>query len=245
MKNFFNIPGNCSAIPRMNVGGSHLENLSLLENSQNSLWLFCSTEWAKLKQMNFAEKRWYIWQYYKLHFFGLIFFGYIAFSLIGVWMSNEQEYLYIAWVGNPVDTHQLYELGNALQVIAPNDEIIVINNYSATEDPTENMAIQTRFMGLMLLNAIDLFLMPREAVYESAYEGLIIPITSVMYQLKQTNPQLHLNLLEINGENKALSLENSGLLNRLEIDCSNLYLAVIVGTDKDYEIAKALEVLFQ
>jgi len=209
---------------------------------------FIKTEWAKLREMNFAEKRWYVWEYYKFQIFGFFVIVFIIGSIINSRLNpRPDEYLYIGWIGISAAPFQLSDLAGELSVIVEDTErqIVVITDYSMTENNQVNRALQTRFMALIQIGAMDAFITTREG-FEGLYEeGFIRHVDEV---INYSEVVLEERLLAINDEEAppqfyAISIEGSPLLEQLGIESSDAYLCVILNTQRFCAIAKALEVL--
>ncbi|MDR0271870.1 MAG: hypothetical protein LBI27_00935 [Clostridiales bacterium] len=202
------------------------------------------TEIKKLREMNFAEKRWYIWEYYKFHIGGLIVLFFIMVSIINSILNPKpDEYLYIAWLNIPAQSWQIEELARGLSVITedPERQAVTITNYSETQDTRINAALETRFNALLLMGAMDVLITTREgveAVFEIEEDFRFIRSLDEISQIYLTEERA----LLIEGEIFAISLEGSPLLEYYEIDSSDAYLCVIINTERFFEIAKTLEV---
>jgi len=174
-------------------------------------------EIAKLRAMNFTDKRQYIWEYYKLHLLGLVV-GIIALvALLNTIFINPapRDYLYIAWLGPPPAIGQLDALAEALQPLVPEglNEIVSIHSYVASIDPNMNMALQQRFATMVQLGAMDAILTTAEGVQE---------LIDVLNWLRPIH--------ELPGAPMAVSLYGSPILSDLGIDSYDLYLSVLVNT---------------
>jgi len=213
-------------------------------------------EREKLKKMNFAEKRWYVWEYYKLHILGLL----VVFFLVGSIVNSRLNpapmvYLYIAWAGVPATSIQLNALTAVLHDITYNPDAyrIFITNYSRTDNPRRNRDMEARFAAFFLVEEMDIYITTREGAEVMATQGFIRTVCNVKGYLAEINPQIHAEiesrLLPSQAEYYeypqfiAISLEGSLLLTQLGIDTSNIYLCVFSNTQRFYEIAKTLEVL--
>ena len=147
---------------------------------------FFKTEWGKLKELDFAGKRQYIWEYYRLHMFGIAFVAFILGSFINAWLNpSPDEYLYVAWFGPPAFHGQLDVMSDALSVIVsdPEREIVQITNYDMGGDPQIVMAMQTRLFALLQSAAIDVFIAPREGIESFTAEGILRPVDDVLHVL--------------------------------------------------------------
>lgn len=224
---------------------------------------FFRTEWGKLRVMSFRDKRQYIWEYYKVHIFIFAIVGFIIGSLINVWFINppKRDYLYIAWLDLQfVSSAQLERLGHNLDIIVtdPDRYQVLATSYAMTDNPELNMALQSRFTALLSTGSIDVFLTPQEGVQELAVHGMIRPISFVMEEVYKINPELYayltdrLLILTFTSEGAeaymtepmAISMADSPLFPYLEIDASDLYFAMVINSNKAYELAKSLEAIF-
>jgi len=231
---------------------------------------FINEEWSKMREMTFTEKRQYIWEYYKLHFIGALLAGVFIFNLLNIWIlnPNREYYVYIAWLGNPIPFEYLQGLSYSLEEIVdnPDRQLVQVTSYTASPLPAETMAIQTRFIAMMQLQELDIFLTSHDGIYDVAAEGFIQPIHEVMSYLAQLNPTLHAELTagerlrtityqhsfpDNAGERPyimdvmAVSVVGSRHLEAVGIDASDLYMSVISNTRRPAQIAEVLEVLLR
>ena len=213
---------------------------------------FIRKEQEKFRQMTFAEKRWYIWEYYKLHIIGVsIVLFMIGYIIHGRFNPPLQDYMYIAWLDVPASHIQLERLASGLITVVedPERQHVIITNYSAVQDPQFNMALQARFMAYLRVGAIDVFVIPRQGVYELNIEGFIRPFDEVAAYL--SNSEIYdifnnrLVPLEFDGEirNMAVSLTGSPFLEEFGIVDDDIYLSIVANTERLSVIARALEVL--
>jgi len=216
---------------------------------------FFKTEFGKLREMNFTEKRQYIWEYYKLHIFGFVVLVFAIGSLLNAWVFNppKQEYIYIGWMSptsNPINPEIL---GESLSIIVENPyrQRVGVSSYALTGNHQVDMALQTRFFATMQTSGFDAFLMNREALEEMAPEGFIRPLHEVISYLsidisERIVTGIYFSMSD--GAEKvdaiAISLYNAPLFNQLGIASDNLYFAIVSNTQNFYRIAKALEVIF-
>jgi len=224
---------------------------------------FLKSEWAKLREMNFTDKRQYIWEYYKLHFLFAAIFIYILISLLNVWVFNPNKdyYLYIAWLGQRIPAVHLEQLSEILDEIVydPNSQTVAVSSYAPSDHPEEHMAIQVRFIAMMQLNEFDAFLMHGQGVADSASEGFIRPVYSFLNYLEASAPQLYHEMRErvlyvtydpwdespTATHAMAFSMAGVPLLEYVGIDTSDLYLSIVFSTERYYELTQALEVFFR
>jgi len=222
---------------------------------------FFATEWAKLKPMNFTDKRQYIWEYYKVQIIifvlAILAIGYIINTTII--NPPKREYLYISWQGVFVLPSHLDELGEKLNVITkdPDREIVAVRSYLLTGDHQIDQALVTRFFATIHIGGLHSAMATSETVVGLAEEGIIKPVHEVLAQVKILDPDLYdylsTRVSEITFETDsgtyitdkmAISLYEAPLLIELGIPTDDLYLTVIINSTHYYQIAKALIVVF-
>ena len=227
---------------------------------------FFKTEWSKMRQMTFTEKRQYIWEYYKVQIFTFIFVAFLLGSLINVWFINppKREYLYLAWLSNNLITStQLNHLGENLNIIVPesyHEEIRITSYTFISDNPDHNIALQTRFFALLQTGAIDILFTEKEALGPVAASGLTRPVHDVMAEVSALNPELYQLVTErlvtvtfvLDDEAQTeitdvmgISLDGAPLFEYLRIPTDDLYIAVVINTNKFDRIAAALEIIFK
>jgi len=222
------------------------------------------TEMDKLKQMNFTDKRQYIWEYYKLHLFfiGLILF-FIGY-LINVWFINppKRDYVYIAWQAQAVHPEHLNTLEDRLSIIleVPERYRISVNSYVLVGEPQMDQALVTRFFAMLHVGDIHAIMASRNEMIGSAYGGIIRPIYPVLDALEELNPDLHdyiakrVAVFTYSPEEDpaaavtsamGISLNDAPLLRELGFFTEDLYLCLIINSSHYYELAKVLVELFR
>ena len=223
---------------------------------------FFKEEGAKLKEMNFTDKRQYIWEYYKLHIFvigfAIIFIG----GLINVWFINppKRDYLYIAWQAWFVPPEQLEELSQRLNVIVENQERyqVSVRSYVLTGEPQMDQAIVTRFHAMLSVGDVHAIVIESATITEYAEVGMIMPVHELVDAVRDLSPALYNDITNRIRpvtytprdedtpvtDMMAISLYGAPLLTELEIISTDLYLGVLVNTNHFYELAKILQVLF-
>jgi len=215
------------------------------------------TEWGKLRSMSFAEKREYIWEYYKVHILFAVIGIFALGSLINIWFINPQrrEYLYIAWLGPQFASHaQMDALSYSLEPIVPNPErhVVQVTTYRASGHPDVDMAARTSFVARLATASLDVYLSTREGLALVHERSEIRPIYPVLEEMYILNPYLYrllntqLLTLPSNGgqQTMAISMAGSPLLTSLGFDTYDLYFAMVVNSNKNYQAAKALEIIF-
>jgi len=221
---------------------------------------FFRTEWGKLRVMTFAEKRQYIWEYYKIHMlvggFLILVFG----SLFYTWFINPplRDYLYIAWVGDEAHSQTLADIGEALTTIVENParERVYVASYALTGNPGMDNMLQQRFIAMLQTSSLDLYLTNLDGVQELAETGFSRPVGDIMHSVARLDPGLHRLVseslvtitFELDGneytDGMGIYLADTPLFEHLEIDANGLYLAVVSNTLNFHRIAKALEAIF-
>ena len=222
---------------------------------------FFAEEGAKLKEMNFTEKRQYIWEYYKLQIFifGVVVF--IAGSLINSWLNPpKRDYLYISWQGGMVSMDSLNMLEGRLSIIVedPEQYMVSVRSYELTGEPQMDQAIITRFHAMLSVGEIHAVITTSESIREFAEFGIIIPITEVLAELEKLCGYAYRIIADrvfsftftsyhddtVTSDAMAVDISDAPLLEELRLISNDIYLAVVVNTDRFYELAKALYVMF-
>ncbi|MCL2373383.1 MAG: hypothetical protein FWC78_08290 [Defluviitaleaceae bacterium] len=220
---------------------------------------FLRAEWAKLRVMTLEEKWQYFWEYYKMQFLIIVGSVAIVIGLINVWFINpaRSEYFHVAWLGDLLYEEQINELAYRLEVIVedPSRQQIVVTSYTATYDARVNASLQVRFVANMTMGSIDVFLTSARGVYEIAGQGFIRPVHDLVAALPDWLLFLadEDRLLEFSyyhgGEYTfdvmGLSVAGSPLLAELGIDCNDLYIALVVNSERVPQAVQALEVMFE
>ena len=219
------------------------------------------TEWAKLKQMNFTEKRQYIWEYYKIHLAVLAVVLFVLWNFLNIWVINppKQEYLYFAWMGPFVMPHQLDNFTEALSVIVDNTdryEIRATNFAIGAHDPQLFMAMQTRFIAALQVGSLDIFLLLNEELQYYTDAGFLLPLDGLMQEVYASNPGLYNALKErlvevtfyANGtgtpQYMAIDMQGVAFFEEIGVFTGNLYLAIVSNTRRFDRALRALEVIF-
>jgi hypothetical protein len=222
-------------------------------------------EFAKLRVMNFAEKRQYIWEYYKLHIiFGGILLVLVG-SLINTWFINPppRQGLYIAWGEVPIAGNraaQVERLANTLtqRVQLGENEIALVVDYSATGNASLDMTLRTRFFLSLRVGDVDVLISTAQGIYEHAAGELIRPVfdltdalagdlqskaTARMLEVTYTTTDVNDNPVATFTNYMAISLAGSPLLAEYGITSQDVYLALIINATRIDTIATLLEEL--
>jgi len=226
---------------------------------------FFSQEWAKLKEMNFTDKRQYIWEYYKIHIFVIGFSLFMIGSLINVWFINppQRDYLYVAWQAGMVHTDPLDAMGERLGAIVPDQDRyqVTVRSYVRTGEPQMDQALVTRLHALISVGELHATITTSQGIQEGADFGLFRSPSEVIAIIQESNPALYEILTErLLTVTYTLYFEegatpNTGIMGinisgaPLLVDVGlgmvdNLYLAVISNSQQVEGIARALAVMF-
>jgi len=222
---------------------------------------FFRTEWSKLREMSFRDKRQYIWEYYRIQMFAAGIVIFIVGSMINIWFINppKSEYLHFAWLYPHLPAEQLDSLANSINPIVgnPEREQVVVVSYAMSDNPEWNMAMHTRFFALIQVGAIDSILVHGSEIEGLASEFFLQPVYDIIGYAAIINPELYQMIYDrkkiitfAQGEHPeathamAISLRDAPLFTRLHFDTSELYLTMLSNASRPYELAKALEIIF-
>ncbi len=226
---------------------------------------FFKGEGAKLKEMNFTEKRQYIWEYYKLHFGLTLLVLFVAYGLLDAWVLNpaKDELLNVAWLADYEAEEKFTAVQDALipAIVAdPETQTCNVYNFSTTGDAEFDMARGQQFQAMLGAGQLDLFIVSNWAtVADLASMEYLIPVTDAMNELKALNPALYEKIqptlsvetftteagTEYTGE-YGIPLKDAAFLNGLEFYSQELYLCVCATAtaEKFPAAAKAISVFF-
>jgi len=182
-------------------------------------------EFAKLRAMNFTDKRQYIWEYYKIHLLAtvIVLFGIGAFINTFFLNPAPRDYIYVAWVGLPVPADQLdalSELLTPLLVEDPTREVVTITFYPPSS------AMQQRFSALVQIGMVD----------------VIVGEAAGIQQLSDDRGWLR-TLDELPDAPIKIGLYGSPILAQAGIDAQDLYLGVMINTSNMERVLRMIEVL--
>jgi len=238
------------------------------ETVSNTLKGTITDERAKLREMDFTEKRQYIWEYYKLHIFVLCaVLGLIVYIIHSRLNPPMQEYLYIAWMGLPAHQEHLHEMGRSLSTIIDEHQqeryAVVIRSYTLTGDPQMDNALLSRFHALLSVGGVDALFLTETEMIDSARQGILAPVHDMMQLIENIDPQTYElisnSIQTITYEEFVLSqgqegatitddlairLDDTPLLTEMGFFTDDLYFAKVINSEKTYELAKALRMLF-
>ena len=205
-------------------------------------------ERAKMKDMDFTQKRQYIWEYYKIQI--IIALAVLALGIMFVrdMRNSTTEFLYIAWLQQYTTSDTLREISQALEVIVdyPGREVVPVMSYATTGNPQMDMGLQQRFTAMLHLGGIDLFVVPYRGLAELVEVNFATTPYQVISLVDSPGIQAEINqrLTPAEGINIGIALADSALFNYLEIDATGLYLSVVNNTTNFEAIARALTVIF-
>ena len=125
-----------------------------------------SEELAKLKPMDAAQKREYIWEYYKIHFFVFVFILVFTLAILDVLVFNPQKttFLGVAIFGPYVDPEICLDIEKRLEtalmpeIYADNSKINVTNFYVDDQQGQMYYASLEKFVAMIQAGEIDIFI---------------------------------------------------------------------------------------
>lgn len=222
-------------------------------------------ELKKLSEMNFQEKREYIWEYYKFH---IIITGFLLFfvgSLINSWFINppKKEYLYFAWMGSYVSETQQRALADALTAELADDparEEVLISTFFSSDDVSYNAAVYNRLLVMISAGQLDAFIMEGSLLTDLINMGYLTTLDGLVDELvalkdaplrEKLTPMIISAAFrddpESETENRmmAINLKDCPLLVSQDIYSEDLYLGVVVNTKKVDIIARALQFMYR
>ena len=223
---------------------------------------FFSREKAKLKEMTFAEKRWYIWEYYKLH----IILGAAGIAIVSSMIYTtfinppKNDYLYIAWQAGLAPTEMLDNLGERLSVIVEDPERyqVSVRSYTLGDDPQMNHALITRFHAMLSIGEIHAVLTTEEEAEQFAEFGIIASLDEVLTIVRESKPDLYDAMAERliamtfipDGEEETvtdiMSIHMGGLpiFTELGLISDDIFFGVVINARQPYSIVELLGVFF-
>jgi len=223
---------------------------------------FFSQEWAKLKEMNFTDKRQYIWEYYKAHIFMLGFAAFMIGSLINIWFINppRQDYLYIAWQAGHVHTDRLDAMGEQLGIIIPAEGRyrVTVQSYVLVNEPQVDEALIMRFSALITVGDLHATITSSQGILEGAELGLLGAPEAVLEIIREYDVDFYEYLNErllyltytpwgeedLVTESMALRIGGAPMFTEMGIMSDDLYLGIIVNSRQTDGIARAIKVMF-
>ena len=219
---------------------------------------FLTEETAKLREMNFTDKRQYIWEYYKLQLLGLV----IVLALLGSFIHTrfnppKGEYLYIAWMSHFVTYQHLSDLSTSLNTIIDEEKHyeVLVRSYVFTGDPQMDHAIQMRFFSLLSIGSVDAVIQSKEDLEANAIFGIVQPVHGLVSAIEALDPEMHsiisdrlltITFDDIDNEGEtitdtmAICIQGSPLLTALGFPTDDLYIGIVINSEKYYELAKAI-----
>jgi len=205
---------------------------------------FFKTEGAKLREMNFAQKRQYIWDYYKLHIIGLLIFAFVVGSLVNTLVINPpmREYLYVAWFGQHANFEAINESLSSI-VNNPDHERVLVMSYANTGNPQVDMGLQMRFSAMIHAGSIDLIIAPREDIEDFTSVGFVRGASDATFR-EHFAEITYINVDEEMSQIYVISLADAPFFEYFGIDTRELYVVTVANSQKFYEISQALNLFF-
>ena len=224
----------------------------------NRIKAFFKEEGAKLKEMNFTDKRQYIWEYYKFQIIILIIAGIFVGLIIHQRLNPPREhYLYIAWFA-PITLDNSLDLTDGLDFIIYDLERyqVFISPYSIPGNPQMQRSLAQRFTAMITLGDIDIIVF--NEFYRNDIGNFIMSLDQVIDYLFYLHPTgadaIIETILHWSSESiweageiihaQAFSLADFAMFHDIEMPSDNLFLGAAAGTDNHFRIAKAVLVLF-
>ena len=222
---------------------------------------FIKTEAAKLREMNFTDKRQYIWEYYKLHIIAGVVVLIIIGGLINTWFINppKRDYLYIVWQAGHMPSEVFDGIAERLSPIIEDVDRyqITVRSYVLTGDPQMDQGLIMRLQALLSIGDVHIAIMDRQELESSILRGIIRPVDDLISEASESNPVLAELLYDrmeffkiqydddtIANEAMAINLQDAPLLTELYIITEDLYLGLMVTSTRVSETLKALAVIF-
>ena len=211
--------------------------------------LFLQEEKDKFKEMTFAEKRWYIWEYYKFHIIGGIIGLYFITSLTHAlfFSTANNHHLYIAWSANHVSIEQMQAIEEVLNVIAIDyKDDVSVRSYTEVPDPEMNMALRMRLMALMSSSDVDIIITHQDEAVMFYDQNFLLSFDNIVDDIHAISPDLYAVISErflITDEIPShfmIDLANSPLLTSLGIPSENVYLGIIGNTTRLESVIEAI-----
>jgi hypothetical protein len=144
-----------------------------------------NAERVKLKEMNFREKREYIWEYYKIHIIMGAVLVFVIGSLINSWFINppKEEYLGLGWVSGFEEYQRVDDFSGVLSAALVEDierQTIPVTTFFSMGDPQADMAMGQRFAAMMAAGQLDVLFLDGETVKGMARNGMILPVEDML-----------------------------------------------------------------
>ena len=225
---------------------------------------FFSQEFAKLKEMNFTDKRQYIWEYYKLHIFFIALMIFIMGSLINTWFINppKRDYLYISWQAGVIHREPIEGLAGRLSVIVsdPGRYTVTVTDYTLTGEPQMDQAMITRFHALLSVGGVHALIATQHGIYEAAMFGILRPVQEVLDIVGEHDRDIYAKLmlrllyisfhpegdeeLPVVSGDMAICIAGMPMVEELGIRMDDLYIGLIINSERVDELARALIVMY-
>jgi hypothetical protein len=215
-------------------------------------------EIAKIWAMSFREKRWYIWEYYKLQIVGGAILLFVVGGLINTWFINppRKEYLTLGWVdGFETEEHMtaLSELLTQRLVPDTEKEYVLLTSFFTIGDPAYDQASSEKLMVMTATGTLDLLLLRKESAEAMLESGLILPIDDVLARACELSPLLadatakRLRYSEADNRLLGIQADDCPLFTALDFlpQEEELYLCRVSTTKKIEPAAQALAMMFE
>ncbi|MCL1988746.1 MAG: hypothetical protein FWG64_12380 [Firmicutes bacterium] len=200
-------------------------------------------EIQKIKQMNFREKREYIWEYYKLQIIGGIIAALLIGSLVNDTIINPpaRSALTIAWMAGFEMTENLEALTDKIYPVVVDytqNETLHLLNFNMIGDPQHDMAQHQRFSAMTAAQEIDIVIGDFNINETTEVANLGIAPAWTFMDLRPVLTELGIsseNLLFFEEEGHpplafAIPIAETPAFANLGISTENRYFAIVINT---------------
>ena len=213
-------------------------------------------EWKKILGLKGAERREYIWTYYKIHIIATLATVFIVGSIINDTIINPPPtpILTIAWMGFEFDESldAVREALNSAMIEEPENEVVHILTFFTLGDPQHDMAQQQRFVAMAAANELDIIVGEFHHIEEFDATSIGIAPADFFGDLRPflseagVEPEgLRFHDNEFDGTvGFAIPIETSPVLQNVGVFLENRYLGVVVNTLRDEAVTDAIRVLW-
>jgi hypothetical protein len=211
-------------------------------------------EMAKLRKMNFKQKREYIWEYFKFPIImlgiALVVAGSIVYS--AVFNPPKNTVLYIAWTSGYVLDDNLRYVNGALSEILlenPDKEEVVISPFYADEDPEYVMVQSYRTIAMLSTGEIDIFILEEKLAFDYHMAEFIDSMDELLSQVRVLSPGVYAQISEktLTSDGAVIGIDIKGcpLFNEAGIFEQELYFCLAITAGNRENAARALIALYE
>jgi len=210
-------------------------------------------ELDKLKQMNFKEKREYLWEYYRIHLFITLAVLLFTYAVIDAVVLNPYipPYLGVAVYGPFVSQDFVDETQQQLtDAIMPEEirlaqtEKIYVTNFffDEAQGSSMNVAMSERFAAMCMTNEIDIIIASKDDTITFAENEFLLDLSTVVginYEGQEDKKLYQTNEAGVSYL-AAIALDKSRLFANEFIGETEFYISVIISTLKQEQAARAI-----